>query len=199
MFRPDILWFIPAVIIDLYQPFFVWGRLKPFDDKDTEISGIYTQTDHLRYDYLYRLSYIIFYLQLVFVIFPITTNSSILLFFRIGGNFLIISGLILSVQAINQLKDNWTGMFYYRIKKRQKLVTDDVYCFIRHPIYSSIILKVLGFELIVNSWLIFPVLILVIYEVYKHSLNEEKLLLFKFKKKYSEYQKKTKMFIPYIF
>jgi protein-S-isoprenylcysteine O-methyltransferase Ste14 len=77
------------------------------------------------------------------------------------------------------------------------LVTTGIYRYIRHPMYTSVILMLLGVALLSHSplsWLLWAVLIVVLY---LKASREEKLWM-AHDPCYAEYRKKTKYFIPYI-
>ncbi len=84
------------------------------------------------------------------------------------------------------------------IKKDSLLIRKGAYKYIRHPMYSSVLLMISGVILtdinIINSFL-FIVLLIVLYLKAK---REERLWNEK-DKDYKKYKNKTKMFIPFIF
>jgi protein-S-isoprenylcysteine O-methyltransferase Ste14 len=76
------------------------------------------------------------------------------------------------------------------------LITRSIYLYIRHPIYSSDMLLLLGLDLALNSWLVLaaaiPFLVLI-----RQALAEEALLSQAFPT-YSGYCGRTKRFIPFV-
>ena len=84
-----------------------------------------------------------------------------------------------------------TGAFAV-LPKAKKLITTGIYKHHRHPIYLGIILTFLGLSLSMGSWTgIFYVLLILIPLSVIRIKKEEKILLKKFSKTYSEYQAKT--------
>lgn len=84
-------------------------------------------------------------------------------------------------------------------EKTSQLVTKGLYRYIRHPLYSSLILLTWGIFL-KNPGLLPAVFALpATFFLYKTSRADEKECIAWFGDSYSEYMKTTKMFIPYIF
>lgn len=198
MFRSDLFWLLPAILVALFQVKWIWRRLPEPRAVDTIVAGDYKEQDLFRLDYLMYLTYFILIIQLMVPLFAITDSAIFTFWLRIGGYILVISGFIASMLALKKLGDNWTGMFYYRIKKKQQLVTSGVYSLIRHPIYSAVLVELLGFELIANSWISLILLISGFWIFYKHSQKEEKLLKQAFGSEFVSYKKRTKLFLPWL-
>lgn len=199
MFRSDILWLIPAIIIAVLQVKWVWRRLPNFEEKDTLLQGEYNDLEIFKFDYFMYLTYLILLVQLAWPLFTITNSIQMVNIFRISGYFLIVCGFLMSLLALKKLGKNWTGMDSYRIKKDQELVTAGIYRLVRHPIYSAVLLELVGFELIANSYL---VLLFVIFggKIFLNHINkEEKLLEKAFRNKFKDYKNRTKMLIPFIY
>ena len=115
---------------------------------------------------------------------------------KLTGLAIFYAGLGLAVWARRHLGDNW-GM-PMATKKNPRLITSGPYRVVRHPIYSGLLLAILGTALVKNyAWLFILVLTLV-FAVYS-SVNEEKLLTKQFPKTYPAYKNRTKMLIPYIY
>lgn len=197
-FRDDIFLLLPAVLIASFQLFAIWHRLPRELPKDTEIPGSYDDLERLRIDYFFYFAIFIFLVQLITLVLQITSSFFVDLILKIIGYWFVISGLVISLSALSTLGDNWSGLVNYRIKFNQQLVQEGIYKYIRHPIYLSVLMEILGFELIANSWLFIPFLVIGFLVIYKHSLKEEELMAVKFQNDYSRYQQQTKMFIPHL-
>jgi protein-S-isoprenylcysteine O-methyltransferase Ste14 len=79
-----------------------------------------------------------------------------------------------------------------------KLITNGIYKYIRHPMYSIVLLMVLALILKYNSfYTIFFLPIIFLFFIFKINF-EEKQLIKKFPK-YSEYKKTSKKLIPFIY
>ena len=86
---------------------------------------------------------------------------------------------------------------YPEIKTHAKLITNGPYQFIRHPMYSALIMMMIGIALYNLHVLNALGVLMVTFAVINKANEEERLLLIKFSA-YKAYQSKTKRFIPYI-
>jgi protein-S-isoprenylcysteine O-methyltransferase Ste14 len=80
-----------------------------------------------------------------------------------------------------------------------KLVTTGLYHYIRHPMYTSLLILGVGMFLKSISWQSIILLIIIIIALYITCKVEEKEMLKKFGDEYKAYISKTKMFIPYLY
>lgn len=95
------------------------------------------------------------------------------------------------------LKHNWANQV--TIYDNHTLVTKNVYKFLRHPLYASLIWMLMGGGLIYSSYFaILSVLVIFIPMMYYRAKQEEKLLLTEFVE-YLNYIQKTGMFFPKFF
>ena len=114
---------------------------------------------------------------------------------EVVGTILFVSGLGVAVWARVHLGRNW-GMPMTQ-KADPELVTSGPYHLVRHPIYSGILLAMLGTALATNlDWLI-VFGILGAYFVYSATV-EERLLAATFSTTYPSYREHTKMLIPFV-
>jgi len=111
------------------------------------------------------------------------------------GAVLLLCGLALAVWARIYLGRNW-GM-PMTLKDEPELVTSGPYRFVRHPIYSGILLAVLGTALATNLFALLALLAIGAYFVYSARV-EEQLMTDQFPTAYPPYQARTKMVIPFV-
>jgi protein-S-isoprenylcysteine O-methyltransferase Ste14 len=116
---------------------------------------------------------------------------------QVIGLIMVIIGASISITARRELGTNWAHAFEYQVKQQQTMVTSGIYKYIRHPIYTGIILGFIGGELVAKSYLALLGIVLII-GAYHQAKLEEKLLLSHYKESYRKYINKTRMFIPYL-
>ena len=112
------------------------------------------------------------------------------------GLALFSVGLGFAIWARVHIGRNWgTPM---TLKDEPELVTSGPYHFVRHPIYSGILVAGLG-TAVALSWLwLIAVVLAGGYFIYSATV-EERYLTEKFPDTYSVYMRSTKMLVPFIF
>jgi protein-S-isoprenylcysteine O-methyltransferase Ste14 len=115
---------------------------------------------------------------------------------NITGGVLLMSGIIFVGTAVVNLGKNLTPMPVP--KKDGTLIVNGAYRFVRHPIYSGIICMAFGWGFWLNSLLTvgYAFLLLVFFDI--KSRYEERLLDEKFSE-YSEYRKRVRKLLPFIY
>jgi len=111
------------------------------------------------------------------------------------GLAIFFLGLALAIWARVYLGRNW-GMPMSQ-KVDPELVTTGPYHSIRHPIYSGIILAMIGTAIAVSLYWLAAVVLLGAYFLYS-AVVEERSMARLFPDTYPEYQRSTKMLIPFI-
>jgi protein-S-isoprenylcysteine O-methyltransferase Ste14 len=85
------------------------------------------------------------------------------------------------------------------LEKTTELVTSGIYGYIRHPLYSSLLLLAWGVFFKVPDLLGMGLVLSATVLLYVTGRIEEKENISFFGNAYSEYMQKTKMFIPFVF
>jgi protein-S-isoprenylcysteine O-methyltransferase Ste14 len=111
------------------------------------------------------------------------------------GAALFASGIALAVWARVHLGRNWGMPMTQRAEP--ELVTSGPYRFVRHPIYSGLLIAMLGTTLVNNLLGLIIVAVLVAYFYYCGTV-EERNLVSTFPAAYPEYRGRTKMLIPFL-
>lgn len=109
---------------------------------------------------------------------------------------MIGTGAIICSIAVLQLNSNLPP--FPTPRTGSSLITNGVYSHIRHPIYSGILLGLLGLSLYYQSLYKIGVVILLLVLFYFKTSYEEQRLARVFKE-YANYKAKTKRFVPFVF
>jgi protein-S-isoprenylcysteine O-methyltransferase Ste14 len=105
------------------------------------------------------------------------------------------AGLALAVWARLYIGRNWGMPMTHR--EKPDLVTTGPYHSIRHPIYTGIILGILGTALATTLYGLIAAAVLGGYFVYS-AVNEERYMTEQFPDDYPEYKAHSKMLIPFL-
>jgi protein-S-isoprenylcysteine O-methyltransferase Ste14 len=119
------------------------------------------------------------------------------LLFSVVGLFIITTGIIFRIWAIYTLGKHFTPTV--QIKEDHQLIISGPYSVVRHPSYLGAMWAMVGTSVFLNS--IIGIIIsfgCMFYAYYIRISTEEQALSELFGKKYSEYQKKVKKLIPFI-
>ena len=115
---------------------------------------------------------------------------------QIFGLVFIAFGLFICILARQCLSENWSGKVI--IQNGHTLIKNGPYKIIRHPIYTGVLVMMLGSSIIVGNIFGFIWVLFCFMGLYRKSKQEEHLLENEFGKDYEEYKKETKMIIPNI-
>lgn len=118
---------------------------------------------------------------------------------QILGFIIVVCGITISVLARITLNANWTHAFEYQIKKNHELVTTGLYGYIRHPIYTGLIMAYTGAEIVMGSYLFIFFFLLLFWIFNRNAIKEETLLKEHFGQRYEFYLKNTSRFLPHIY
>jgi protein-S-isoprenylcysteine O-methyltransferase Ste14 len=111
------------------------------------------------------------------------------------GFVLFAAGLLVAIWARVNLGRNW-GMPMSE-KADAELVTSGPYRAVRHPIYSGLILAMVGTAVAVRPYWIVVALLLGAYFVYA-AFMEERRMTAQFPTAYPPYRARTKMLVPFV-
>jgi protein-S-isoprenylcysteine O-methyltransferase Ste14 len=120
-------------------------------------------------------------------------NTSMLM--GLIGFVFCLLGIGLAILARAYLGRNW-GMPMSR-KENPELVTTGPYAFVRHPIYTGVLLAMLGSAIGQSIFWLLPLILYGAYFIHS-ARREEKLLTEQFPEHYRAYMKRTKMLLPFV-
>jgi protein-S-isoprenylcysteine O-methyltransferase Ste14 len=132
--------------------------------------------------------------------FVVSFNHALLLHSSITlqwlGVGLCVAGFGFAVWARVYIGRNW-GM-PMSLREGHELVTSGPYAYVRHPIYSGLMLAMIGSAFTAGLlWLLGLVLYFAYFLIAARS--EEKTMLAQFPAAYPAYRRRTKMLIPFVF
>jgi len=112
-----------------------------------------------------------------------------------AGALLTAIGIGFAIWARVNLGRNWSSR--PTVKEQHELVTTGPYAYVRHPIYSGIMLAALGTALVTSIFGIGMLIFISIFFALRMN-KEEKIMLELFPEQYPEYQKQTKRLVPFV-
>jgi protein-S-isoprenylcysteine O-methyltransferase Ste14 len=115
---------------------------------------------------------------------------------RIAGTVITVLGMTGYILSHLYLRRNWS--LSASIKEGHKLVKNGPYRFVRHPMYSSMTVMVLGSGLLTANYAIILCTLVVGIVYYIRARKEEELLKEEFPE-YDRYARETRMLIPGVF
>ncbi|HTB62541.1 MAG TPA: isoprenylcysteine carboxylmethyltransferase family protein [Opitutales bacterium] len=113
------------------------------------------------------------------------------------GTVCTASGIAFAIWARVTLGRNWSAN--PTIKEGHELITQGPYRFVRHPIYTGLLLAMFGTFFLQNGLLRDLLFCLfIVFGLRTKSLIEEKFMFQTFPQSYPDYCRRTKAIIPYI-
>jgi protein-S-isoprenylcysteine O-methyltransferase Ste14 len=108
-----------------------------------------------------------------------------------------VVGLVVAIVARRTLAGNWSRAVAF--KEDHELITRGLYRYVRHPIYTGILLMILGTALFVGTPSAGIGFLIIVLALWFKLRAEEELLIEHFPREYPQYKHRTKALIPYIF
>ena len=114
----------------------------------------------------------------------------------LAGLGVTLAGISLTMWARFILGRNWSAMV--TIKQDHRLIRTGPYAIIRHPIYSGLLLALLGTAFVVGEVRGFAAVAFAFVAWLIKSRAEERFLREEFGEEYAAYRRKTYAFVPYL-
>ena len=140
-------------------------------------------------------SYFIVSLIMIFGFFSSVSKNY---FFVVLGLVIFLGSFLIRWWSMKSLKNEWTIHLNDSKNKNPVLIRTGPYKYIRHPIYLTAILDLIGLAFISNFY--FGIIIIALINVplfVWRSLYEEKINMKKFGEEYTLYKKETSFMIPW--
>ena len=103
-------------------------------------------------------------------------------------------GMGLAIWARWNLGRNWSDKVVLKVD--HELIRSGPYAYLRHPIYTGVLLAVFGTALVIGEWRGIAALILLGTNYFVKATREEKILEANFGDAFAEYKRRTGFFLP---
>ena len=120
-----------------------------------------------------------------------------LVLFRLIGLVLVIAGVFLACWARHTLGRNWSVAA--QLKREHELIQSGPYRFVRHPIYSGLLLAFLGTAVMIGEWRALVAFAIILASFLYKFRVEESLLRMHFGDSYFQYASRTRALIPTVY
>ena len=115
---------------------------------------------------------------------------------HIIGLLLTLAGATLAIWARVVLGTNWSGLV--TVKENHALITNGPYTWVRHPIYSGLLLALLGTALVQGKVVYLIVISLAAVALWVKLRTEERFMYETFGEEYRYYHQNVKALIPHV-
>lgn len=112
------------------------------------------------------------------------------------GVTLTAAGLGFSMLARAWLGRNWSSMV--TLKQDHELIRNGPYALVRHPIYTGLLLALLGTAITIGKWRALVGLVLLVAAVVRKLTIEERLMAEQFGDAYARYRSEVPALIPFV-
>jgi protein-S-isoprenylcysteine O-methyltransferase Ste14 len=116
-------------------------------------------------------------------------------FVAYAGLALTFSGLALASWARVRLGRFWSDKIVLKVD--HQLVCDGPYAYVRHPIYSGVLLAIGGTALVVNQWRAVMAFALLLTNYWIKARREDRLLGDRFGQQFRDHARKTGFLVPH--
>ncbi len=117
-------------------------------------------------------------------------------FWVLFGAALTVSGILFCFWARAILGKNWSGTV--TIKQNHELILRGPYAFVRHPIYTGLLMGMLGTAIVFGLARCFVGVFILGLGLWIKSQTEERFMLQQFGDQYTQYRREVRALIPYI-
>ncbi|MGA9212646.1 methyltransferase family protein [Kaistella sp.] len=126
--------------------------------------------------------------------FPFYENIKI----RVLGLIFLILGVVFRLMVVYNLGKYFT--VDVTIRQNHQLKTDGFYKYVRHPSYAFSLLTFVGLAIILNNYISAIILLIPVFVMFLYRIKiEEQALTEMFGQDYTNYMKRTKRLIPFIY
>jgi protein-S-isoprenylcysteine O-methyltransferase Ste14 len=113
----------------------------------------------------------------------------------VAGVMCLVIGLWLFYRSHTDLGTNWS--ITLEVREEHRLITQGVYRWVRHPMYSALFLYAVGQALVIPNWLAGPANLIAFAVLFALRVGaEERMMLEGFGDEYAAYSARTKRLVP---
>ena len=110
---------------------------------------------------------------------------------------IFIFGLFIFFWGHRTLGENWSSIVEKKPSKPKNLVKTGPYRYVRHPLYTSTFMVIIGLGIIISNWILSLGILLTFTLIYLIKIpKEERFLIKTFGKRYKDYMQKTGKIFP---
>lgn len=113
------------------------------------------------------------------------------------GAPLVLAGLLVTLWARLYLAGNWSGSV--TLKREHRLIRSGPYRFVRHPIYTGLLIAMAGTACAIGEWRGVAAFVLVLIALRIKSRVEERVMVENFGPAYRRYQQEVRALVPFVF
>jgi protein-S-isoprenylcysteine O-methyltransferase Ste14 len=114
----------------------------------------------------------------------------------LAGAVLVAAGIGFSIAARAWLGGNWSGMV--TLKQDHELIRSGPYALVRHPIYSGLLLALIGTAIVIGKWRALIGLALIVFALVRKITIEERFMMEAFGEAYARYRAEVPALVPFI-
>jgi protein-S-isoprenylcysteine O-methyltransferase Ste14 len=112
------------------------------------------------------------------------------------GTTLVVAGIAFSIWARAYLGRNWSGVV--TLKTDHELIRSGPYRFVRHPIYTGLLLAIIGSAIVRGDWCGVVAIAIAIIALWRKLRLEERWLGETFGDEYAKYRAEVSALIPFL-
>ncbi|MEI6875674.1 MAG: DUF4395 family protein, partial [Spirochaetota bacterium] len=124
-----------------------------------------------------------------------SASATILTVAAVAGLLIFVLGTVVNIAARFQLGLGWSDRIV--VYEGQRLVSAGLYRLVRHPLYASLVLMLLGVGLIYVNTLVLALTTLVLLPLLVHRARREEETLLGELPDYADYRTRVPMFLPF--
>ena len=107
-----------------------------------------------------------------------------------------LAGMALTVLARMWLGRNWSGTV--TLKQDHELICDGPYAYMRHPIYTGLLLALIGTAIAIDQWQALVGVVLVMVALVRKMTVEERFMHEQFGEAYTRYRAHVRALVPFV-